>query len=243
MDRLFQDRQQPQVMRLTGLRGMPLVDPGLAQRIGVVADALIDPIAGRLAALDIQTGEEGGLERMLAEAVRRVGQHAVMLDAARAGGASAPGEADRWVDLRALVGLEVLADSGDRVGNLADALIDPDTLDVNAYELDKPFWERWLGGGGLIRPEDVVACSHELMIVISARRAPEPIAAPGHAGLPAPTERITYEGYAAPEAPPSPPSEAAYPPADRPSPTIHEEPTIPHPVVRSVPLDQEPPAR
>jgi uncharacterized protein YrrD len=223
MDRLFQDRQGTVPTRVTALRGLPLVDPAIAQRIGVVVDVLVDPIAGRIAALDVQTGPDDLVERVLAESVRRIGQHAVMLAPGHAGDAPRPGEADRWVDTRALVGMEVLADSGDRVGSLADAIFDPDTLDITAYELDRSFWERWLGGGGLIRPEDVVSCSFQLMIVTSARRAPEP---------------VFEEPAIAPRAPLPP---GPRPPADTFPPTIHEDETTPHPVVRSAPPPPPPP--
>jgi hypothetical protein len=78
-----------------------------------------------------------------------------------------------WLDLGVLVGLEVLADSGDRIGHLADVHFDQDSLCVEAYELAVPALERWFGGGGRIFPDLVIACSRDLMIIRAAHRVTE----------------------------------------------------------------------
>jgi sporulation protein YlmC with PRC-barrel domain len=101
---------------------------------------------------------------------RRIGHHAVVIE----GGAEfvpTPLENDRWLESGALLGLEVLADGGDRVGYLSDVYVNRDTLAVEAYELRTPWWERWLGRPRLIMPDQVLASSHELMIIPDQRRA------------------------------------------------------------------------
>jgi sporulation protein YlmC with PRC-barrel domain len=78
-----------------------------------------------------------------------------------------------WLNLGVLVGLEVLAESGDRIGQLADVHFDQDSLRVESYELSVPALERWFGGGGRISPDLVIACSRDLMIIRAARRVTE----------------------------------------------------------------------
>src|SRR5206468_907718 len=46
-------------MRLKELRGLPVIDPTAARKIGTVQDYQIDPVSGRLAALDINSVENG----------------------------------------------------------------------------------------------------------------------------------------------------------------------------------------
>ena len=167
-------------MRLMELRGLPVIDPHAARRIGIVSDIHVDPAAGRLAAVDVQAPSDGGdeseageqLEQVAADQIRRVGRSAVMLKGGFVADASRrPGPKDDWLDLDTLVGLEVLGDGGDRVGNLVDAHFNPDSLSIEGYELAVPPLERWFGGGGRITPEIVVACSRDLMIIRASRHS------------------------------------------------------------------------
>ncbi|MBV9326305.1 MAG: PRC-barrel domain-containing protein [Chloroflexi bacterium] len=154
-------------MRLKELRGLPVVDPTAARKIGTVADYQVDPASGRLAALDITPAAGGDGERVLAQRVRRVGRSAVVLTARGGAMSSTPTELnERWLDTSTLVGLEVMGDDGTRIGHLVDALFDQDSLAVEAYLLQ---------GGGLldslsgrrnrIEPDKVHSCSRELMMI------------------------------------------------------------------------------
>lgn len=183
-------------MRVMELRGLPVIDPRSARRVGAVSDVHVDPAAGRVAALDIQATGGGAdteevaerLEQVSADQIRRVGHSAVMLKGSYvADGARQPGPKDEWLDLDTLVGLEVLGDGGDRVGNLVDAHFNPDSLRVEGYELAVPPLERWFGGGGRFTPEIVLACSRELMI-IRASREREPQEEPANGAVPASTD-------------------------------------------------------
>ncbi|HYY87683.1 MAG TPA: hypothetical protein VFA49_02725, partial [Chloroflexota bacterium] len=57
----------------------------------------------------------------------------------------------------------VLTEGGDRVGHIADADLDNQTLAVRAYLLKRPrgAWRR----GGRVHPDEVVAVGSELMLV------------------------------------------------------------------------------
>lgn len=159
-------------MRLKDIRGLPVIDPTAARRIGTVSDYQVDPASGRLAGLDVACIDGGGGadERVLAQRIRRVGSNAVILTAR---GGAAPGTApelnDHWLDTSTLVGLEVMGDDGNRIGHLVDAVFDQDTLEIEAYLLRASFFERLIGRRGRIQPAKVHACSRELMMVMTGQ--------------------------------------------------------------------------
>jgi uncharacterized protein YrrD len=166
-------------MRLKELRGLPVIDPTAARKIGTVHDYQIDPASGRLAALDINGVEDGDGERILAARVRRVGSNAVILTAR---GGQAPGTPpeinDRWLDTSTLEGLEVMGDDGNLVGHLVDAAFDQDSLEVDAYLLRAGGFDLLIGRRGRIQPARVHACSRELMIFATGRLKELPAATP-----------------------------------------------------------------
>ncbi len=155
-------------MRLKEIRGLPVIDPTAARKVGTVVDYQIDPVAGRLAALDITPVTGGESERILAQRIRRVGSSAVILTARGGSMASGPVEVlDRWLDTSTTIGLEVMGDDGNRIGHLVDATFNQDSLEVEAYLLRASFRERLIGRRGRIQPDKVHSCSRELMMVVT----------------------------------------------------------------------------
>jgi sporulation protein YlmC with PRC-barrel domain len=157
-------------MRLKQLRGLPVIDPTAAHKIGTVVDYQVDPVAGRLAALDITCIDNGESERILTQRIRRVGSNAVILTAR---GGSMPGTVpeinEHWLDTSSLSGLEVIGDDGNRIGHLVDATFDQDSLDMDAYVLRASFFGRLIGRRGRIQPGKVHSSSRELMVVTTGR--------------------------------------------------------------------------
>jgi sporulation protein YlmC with PRC-barrel domain len=178
-------------MRLQHVRGLPVVDPVTARKVGVVADYRLDAVSGQLAALEVhaaapaaaKSAEPG--ELVPAAAIRRLGQHAVMLTGEPADTPPAADD-DAWLTARSLVGLSVLDESGSVVGRLADADIDPDSLAVTAYTLEAPLLQRLLGQPGRQAAFRVVSSSRELLVVA----CPEPEPAPDPAPAPEPVEPL-----------------------------------------------------
>jgi sporulation protein YlmC with PRC-barrel domain len=165
-------------MRLKELRGLPVIDPTAARKVGTVTDYQIDPASGHLAALDISGVENGEDERILAPRIRRVGRSAVILTARGGATASAPVEVnEHWLDTSTLSGLDVMGDDGNRVGRLVDAAFNQDTLEIEAYLLRSGGWLRILGRGDRIQPGKVHACSRELMLVATGRVKELPVPA------------------------------------------------------------------
>ena len=150
-------------MRLTQVIGLPVVDTHVARQAGVVSDVLIDVSAGRVAVLNVQHADGWLVQRIPAEYVYRLGPHAVLVADPLAVDMGPPISDQRWLRAEALMGLEVLTEGGDRVGHIADADLDNQTLAVRAYLLKRPrgAWRR----GGRVHPDEVVAVGSELMLV------------------------------------------------------------------------------
>jgi sporulation protein YlmC with PRC-barrel domain len=164
-------------MRLKELRGLPVIDPTAARKIGTVIDYQVDPASGRLAALDISAIGADEQERILAPRIRRVGRSAIILTARGGASPNAPIEPnERWLDSSTLVGLEVMGDDGNRIGHLLDATFDQDSLDIEAYALRVGLWELLLARGGRIAPSKVHSCSRDLMMVATGRLKEQPMA-------------------------------------------------------------------
>jgi uncharacterized protein YrrD len=164
-------------MRLKELRGLPVIDPTAARKIGTIVDFQVDPASGRLAALDIAGVDNSDDARILAPRIRRIGRNAVILTPRGGASPNAPVEVnDRWLDGSTLVGLDVMGDDGNQVGRLIDATFDQDSLDIDAYTLRTGFWERLLSRGGRIAPAKVHSCSRELMMVTTGRVKEMPMA-------------------------------------------------------------------
>jgi sporulation protein YlmC with PRC-barrel domain len=143
--------------------GMPVVDTHVARQAGVVSDLLIDVEAGRVAVLNVQHADGWLVQRIPAEYVYRLGPQTVLVADTLAVDMGPPISDKRWLRADALVGLEVLTEGGDRVGHIADADLDNQTLAVRAYLLKEAqgAWRR----RGRIHPDQVVTVSPELMIV------------------------------------------------------------------------------
>ena len=157
-------------MRLKEIRGLPVIDPTAARKIGTVVDYQVDPVAGCIAALDISPVSGGEGERIIAQRIRRVGSSAVILTARGGSMPSSPMEiVDRWLDTSTTVGLEVMGDDGNRIGHLVDAIFNQDSLVIEAYLLRASFNERLMGRRARIQPDKVHACSRELMMVLTGR--------------------------------------------------------------------------
>jgi sporulation protein YlmC with PRC-barrel domain len=152
-------------MRLKQLRGMPVVDPTTARKIGSVLDYQVDPVAGQVAAIDV--GDVGGEARRIgAERIHRVGAAAVMLTAASAADTSVPAAvADDWLDAASLSGLEVMGVDGGRIGRLSDAAFNQDDLTIEFYELRLNILQRLARRPGRILPNAIESCSRELMLL------------------------------------------------------------------------------
>jgi sporulation protein YlmC with PRC-barrel domain len=150
-------------VRLTRVTGLPVVDTHVARQAGVVSDVLLDLQAGRVAVLNVQHADGWLVQRIPAEYIYRLGPHTVLVADTVTVDLGPPLADQRWFALDNLIGLEVLTEGGDRVGHIADADLDDQTLAVKAYLLKEAsgVWRR----RGLVHPDEVVNFSADLMIV------------------------------------------------------------------------------
>lgn len=150
-------------MRLTQVTGLPVVDTHVARQAGIVSDVLIDTQTGRVAVLNVKHADGWIVQRIPAEYIYRLGPHTVLVADTIAVDMGPPESDQRWFPIESLVGLQVMTEGGDHVGQIFDAELDDHTLDVRAYLLRKATgaWKR----ASRVHPDEVVVCSSELMLV------------------------------------------------------------------------------
>lgn len=150
-------------MRLTQVTGLPVVDTHVARQAGIVSDVLIDTQSGRVAVLNVKHADGWIVQRIPAEYIYRLGPHTVLVADTIAVDMGPPESDQRWFPIESLVGLQVMTEGGDHVGQIFDAELDDHTLDVRAYLLRKATgaWKR----ASRVHPDEVVVCSSELMLV------------------------------------------------------------------------------
>jgi sporulation protein YlmC with PRC-barrel domain len=159
-------------MRIDSLRHLVVIDPTTACLVGKVTDYWINPTASRVAALLLRPPDVDQPQRVSSSLVARVGRHAVMLAHTR-GPSTALMEPtpSNWLDRSHLQRLVVYTDTGERLGKVSQADIDPVTLEVNNYELALPFWRRWLPGRRRVEGDHIAWCGRDVLVM----RTDEPV--------------------------------------------------------------------
>lgn len=156
-------------MHITEFRGLRVISLSETLKMGKVEDALLDPTARFVAALRVRSGGASGSEHVVPrEAVKRVGQHAVVLGAPIGMGIQRQPDLDRLIDLQTFLGMEVVTDEGTRLGRVHDAEIDPQTLNITDYELSRHFWDSYLQTRMRVPAQEIFSSSKDVLIVPQA---------------------------------------------------------------------------
>ena len=155
------------LMRITQLRGLRVISLSEALKMGTVEDVLLDPTSRWVAALRVRNG--GAMSKthlVMRQAVKRVGQHAVIIGAPM-GVTEETSESslDRLIDLKTFIGLEVVTDEGTLLGRIHDAEIDAQTLNIIEYDLVRNFWDNYLQTGLRVSAENTLSGSKDVLIV------------------------------------------------------------------------------
>jgi sporulation protein YlmC with PRC-barrel domain len=155
-------------VKLTKVVGMPVVDTHVARQAGIVSDVLLDLQAGRVAVLNVKHADGWLVQRIPAEYVYRLGPFTILVADTVAVDLGPPAVDQRWFPIESVVGLEVLTEGGDRVGEITDADLDDKTLAVKSYVLRNASgaWRRL----GRIHPDEVLTASPELMLIRERRK-------------------------------------------------------------------------
>jgi sporulation protein YlmC with PRC-barrel domain len=142
---------------------MPVVDTHVARQAGIVSDVLLDMQGGRVAVLNVKHADGWLVQRIPSEFIYRLGPHTVLVADTVAIDLGPPQADQRWFPIESVLGLKVMTEGGEPVGQITDAELDDQTLAVRAYLLRKASgaWRRL----GRVHPDEVVACSPELMLV------------------------------------------------------------------------------
>jgi sporulation protein YlmC with PRC-barrel domain len=151
-------------MRLTEVLGRAVIDPRTAHKVGVVDQIYVEPPATRVIGFRIST-PEGEQSYLAGDQVARIGRQALMLRPDSTASLEQP--EDEWIDMATITGLEVLGETGDRLGSAVDMTVDPATLAIVTVELNVPKMERFFGGGGSISVDGIMSGSREMLIVKS----------------------------------------------------------------------------
>src|SRR5438270_13989548 len=100
---------------------MPVVDTHVARQAGIVSDVLLDLQAGRVAVLNVKHADGWLVQRIPSEYVYRLGPHTILV-ADTIGIDLAPPQPDqRWLPIEPVLGLNVMTEGGDRVGQISHA--------------------------------------------------------------------------------------------------------------------------
>ena len=153
-------------MRLDSLRNRVIVDPDTASHTGIVTDYWIDARTGSVAALQVRPVDAEMPQRLSARRVARVGHDAIMLS--RTTGTAVPSPADLptdWLDRRHVWSLIAYTDTGERLGRVTAAEIDPASLAIQRYYLSVPLWRRWWPTRRSIQADSVAWCGRDVLVV------------------------------------------------------------------------------
>jgi uncharacterized protein YrrD len=157
-------------MRVSQIRGLPVLDCAVARQAGVVAGLLIDVTAACVVALDVKHGDGLLVHRVPIAYVDRIGPRAVLLPRSSELELFPPREwGDNLLGTDVLIGLEVLSEGGERLGFVSDLHFSPTTMDIQSYEVTTRAWEPWLRSTRLV-PMEVLACSGDAMVVSRSPR-------------------------------------------------------------------------
>jgi sporulation protein YlmC with PRC-barrel domain len=142
---------------------MPVVDTHVARQAGIVSDVLLDMHTGKVAVLNVKHADGWLIQRIPAEYIYRLGPHTVLVADSVAVDLGPPQSDQRWFPMQSVMGLQVMTEGGDPVGEIVDAELDDHTLEVRAYLLRNASgaWKRV----NRIHPDEVVVCSQELMLI------------------------------------------------------------------------------
>ncbi len=106
-------------MKLSALKGMPVVSLGDGTKVGAVRDALVDTAALRVVALVLEGSS--GASRLPFAAVRRIGADAVMVERVElTQGATGQATTEQLRSLEELGGLKVVDGAGTYLGDVQD---------------------------------------------------------------------------------------------------------------------------
>ena len=161
------------MMRVTSIRGLPVVDSTAPRQAGVVADVILDLVSRRVVAIDVAHGDNMLAHRVPIDYVDSIDKKSVRVPESHVFEALASEKSTNYAaSARSFLGVPVLNDEGQRVGWLRDLRLSSEDLSLEGFEVSErvgllPQATR------LVRPSDVIACSSDALVVKRAMRPSE----------------------------------------------------------------------
>jgi uncharacterized protein YrrD len=186
--------------RMQNLKKMLVLTIQEGKNLGRVRDLIVDPVTVQVVALILDQRTSKGEVQVVATAnVNSIGQAAITVEDS---GSLVPiSRIPRFQELAQgktpMQGKLVITEGGDRLGHIADLLVDPETFRIEAFQLRRVFGKGKCIPSERIRtigPDAVVVREEQLVAVEPVRPAPKPVrpAAPA-APRPAPVPLVEIE--------------------------------------------------
>ncbi|NET56479.1 MAG: photosystem reaction center subunit H [Symploca sp. SIO2E6] len=156
--------KQPEVLKQTELLNRLVLDRHTAEEVGRVVQLLLDPPAHRVVGLTCKSGFLGSKKRSFTWGqIETIGSDSIMIDVS-------PEETlkDKQESWDALIGHEVWTDAGNKVGKLADYLLNPQTGDVLNYLFSSNGWRGMVDGLYLLPPKAISSVGSKRIITLEA---------------------------------------------------------------------------
>jgi uncharacterized protein YrrD len=156
--------KQPEVLKQTELLNRLVLDRHTAEEVGRVRELLLDPPAHRVVGLICKSGFLGSKKRSFTWAqIETIGIDSILIDVSPE---ETPREKQEYWD--ALIGHEIWTDGGNKVGRLADYLLNPKTGDVINYLFSSSGWRGMLDGLYLLPPAAISSVGSKRIIALEA---------------------------------------------------------------------------
>ncbi|NEP60008.1 MAG: photosystem reaction center subunit H [Symploca sp. SIO2G7] len=156
--------KQPEVLKQTELLNRLVLDRHTTEEVGRVVQVLLDPPANRVVGLTCKSGFLGSKKRSFTWAqIESIGIDSIMIDVS-------PEETltDKQETWDVLIGHEVWTDAGNKVGKLADYLLNPKTGNVISYLFSSNGWRGMVDGLYLLPPTAISSIGSKRIIALEA---------------------------------------------------------------------------
>ena len=131
------------VVPIGTLAGKAILSLGSGNKLGRVLDVLVDPVNGLLLGLDLE--HEGGISELPYEKIYSIGKDAVMAVSDDSVVAETKDEERRIRRARDLLGTQVVMESGEILGEIADVFVTLKPPPAVLYEVRRSMLDRLLG--------------------------------------------------------------------------------------------------
>ena len=161
-------------MKLSELKGKPVVDLATARKVGVVDDALVNPSQQKIEGLLIKTERRAPEYAVSTEHVRGIGKDAVTIDEPNSLRTldQAP-NLTGLLHLSSMIHSRVVTQSGKVIGSISDIAFDPASGMLQNLEYNEGGLGALLGRHRTLNPSDMIGVGQGIVTVTDNVRPPK----------------------------------------------------------------------